>query len=127
MAQPLTPEQLYVQSGLTASSGVDAALLTADAGANTVTNAITEQLQNLDLPAYESTFLPASYWDTAAVGTGMPDGYAGITTAQDDTVSAATNVLTGFSLFGLPAAESWLIAGGVLWLLLRKRSHGGRR
>jgi len=131
--QPPSPLQLYLQSGLTASSGVDAALLNAPAGGNAPTNALTEQMQNLQLPAYESAFLPADYWDYTNPATLSQDPMqAGITATGDATgVTAASGsleaALESFSLFGLGAVESWLLVAAGVFLLMGHKNSGNRR
>lgn len=129
---PPSPEQLYLQSGFDASSGVDAALLDAAPGTNITTNAITEQLQNLQLPATQSLFEPADYWDyTNYAALSQSPAYSGITATGDTTgatyavPSSAEATLESFSLFGLGPVESWLIVAGAIYLLLGKsKSHG---
>jgi hypothetical protein len=118
---PPSPLQLYLQSGLTASSGVDAALLNAPNIAPT--NAITEQLTNLQLPATQSLFAPADYWDYTTPQMLSQDPMQSGITATGDATGAASTLSGAFSLFGLDSTTSWLIVGGALLLLFA----GGKR
>lgn len=127
---PPSPLSQYLQSGYAASSGVDAALLNASATANMPTNALDEQLANLQLPAYESNFLPADYWDYTNPATLSHDPMQSAITATGDAAgsSALAAGLETFSLFGLGPMESWLIVGAVAYYVFgASKTHGGRR
>ena len=128
-------EQQYLQSGYSASSGVDAELLAANPATNMPTNAITEQLENLSLPETQSLFDPADYWDYTNPATlSQSPLTAGITATDDVTGNAGTTGITGsvesslesFSLFGLGPVESWLIVAGVIFVVMRGK-HKGRK
>jgi hypothetical protein len=137
---PLTPQQLleqqYLQSGYSASSGVDAELLAANPATNAPTNAITEQLENLTLPETQSLFEPQDYWDyTNYNSLSQNPAYASIGATNDATGSVASTAVIGsvesslesFSLFGLGPVESWLIVAGVIYLVASKTKHKGHK
>lgn len=107
---PISPLQQYLQSGYSASSGVDAALLNATAG-NLPTNAINEQLQNLQLPADSSLFAPQDSEDY------MP-------LVEGPITATATSPAAAFSLFGLDPVSSGIIVLAGAYLLFG--SHRGR-
>jgi hypothetical protein len=131
---PPSPLALYLQSGLTASSGVDAALLNAGpSGGNMgAGNVLTEEMQNLALPANQSLFSPASYWDyTNPAQYSQDPTVVGITATGTTTgASAIATALSSFSLFGLSTPLSLLLVAGVVLLLTARHSghgHGHKR
>jgi hypothetical protein len=130
-APQLTPQQLeeqaYLESGYSASSGVDATLLNTPSLPST--NAIIENLDNLQLPATQSVFSP-DYTDyliagqpTTTTGGGVTQILAGV-----PTVATSSDDLTGsFSLFGLPTLPSVMIVAAAYVLLLNYKPSSSSR
>lgn len=109
---PPSPLQQYLQSGYSASSGVDSALLNAGPGA-LPTNALSDQLTNLQLPADASLFSAQSTWDYAPL-------IAGPITASPGAIGAAP-----FSIFGLDPVSSGILIliGAYLLFANHRRQH----
>lgn len=93
-----------------------------NAPASTPDNVLSDEMANLQLPANESLFRPASDWDTVT-GEINPTSYlasnAGITNPNASGLAASSSAfnLSGFSIFGLGSVMSIAVVAGLFWLL----------
>jgi hypothetical protein len=135
MSTAPSPLAQYLQSGYSASSGVDSALL--NAGPQTSSNVLTEEMQNLQLPAYESLFTPVNYWDTVAVQSPTFSNYGAIDAAGEVVTSTAADtaipeevVSTALSTAVPGIDPTYLMIGAALlavWFLFGQGGKKGHR